>query len=137
MRPEAEMAFGSALDLEGMSIDELVELRDRVNEALRGRVDSERQKLELQLARLQQVSTDDVGEAGRGSPLKGRKIAPKYRNPRNPAQTWAGRGQLPSWLAAAVAQGASLSDFEIPPSGASQRSDLAKRRKKAGRSKGR
>ena len=26
------------------------------------------------------------------------KVAPKYRNPKNPAETWAGRGRKPLWM---------------------------------------
>ena len=41
------------------------------------------------------------------------KVEPKYRNPANPAQTWAGRGQQPKWLAAETAKGRKLEDFLI------------------------
>ncbi len=41
------------------------------------------------------------------------KVAPKYRNPDNAAETWAGRGQQPKWLASRIAQGARLEDFLI------------------------
>jgi DNA-binding protein H-NS len=41
------------------------------------------------------------------------KVEPKYRNPDNPAETWAGRGQQPKWLATRIAQGRSLEDFLI------------------------
>src|SRR5687768_13231458 len=47
---------------------------------------------------------------------KGRKlgkVAPKYRNPANPAETWAGRGQQPKWLAAETGKGRSLDEFLI------------------------
>jgi DNA-binding protein H-NS len=41
----------------------------------------------------------------RGRPL-GRKtasvVSAKYRNPKNPSQTWAGRGRRPLWLAKAA-----------------------------------
>lgn len=30
--------------------------------------------------------------------LAGKKIAPKYRNPSNPEQTWTGRGVSPVWV---------------------------------------
>ena len=30
--------------------------------------------------------------------LAGKKIAPKYRNPANPEQTWTGRGVSPTWV---------------------------------------
>ena len=100
------------LDLSGMSIDDLLELRDRVSETLKGRLDSERRALEERLARLNDVAAEG-SDGSRPSPLKGRKVAPKYQNPKNPSQTWAGRGHTPSWMAAAVAAGASMSDFEI------------------------
>lgn len=106
----------SGLNLNEMSIDDLLELRDRVSETLKGRLSTERRALEERLARLNDVAAEDPN-APRPSPLKGRKVAPKYRNPKNPSQTWAGRGQMPSWMTAAVAAGASVSDFEIAGSG--------------------
>jgi DNA-binding protein H-NS len=41
------------------------------------------------------------------------KVAPKYRNPANPAETWAGRGKPPRWLAAEVATGKKIEDYLI------------------------
>ena len=41
------------------------------------------------------------------------KVAPKYRNPLDPAQTWAGRGQQPKWMASQIAAGRKLEDFLI------------------------
>lgn len=32
-------------------------------------------------------------------------VAPKYRNPANPLQTWAGRGKRPKWFTDALAEG--------------------------------
>lgn len=32
-------------------------------------------------------------------------VAPKYRNPANPLQTWAGRGKRPKWFSDALAEG--------------------------------
>ena len=33
------------------------------------------------------------------------KVAPKYRNPANPKETWTGRGMQPRWLAALTKKG--------------------------------
>jgi DNA-binding protein H-NS len=41
------------------------------------------------------------------------KVAPKYRNPANPAQTWAGRGQQPKWLVVETGNGRALEEFLI------------------------
>jgi DNA-binding protein H-NS len=40
-------------------------------------------------------------------------VAPKYRNPANPSETWAGRGAKPRWMQALLAQGKSPEDFRI------------------------
>jgi DNA-binding protein H-NS len=34
----------------------------------------------------------------RGSTLKGRKVAAKYRSKKDPKLTWAGRGATPRWM---------------------------------------
>ena len=41
------------------------------------------------------------------------KVAPKYRNPGNAEETWAGRGKPPRWLAVQLEQGRKLEDFLI------------------------
>ena len=41
------------------------------------------------------------------------KVAPKYRNPANPSETWTGRGKQPRWLAAKTSEGKSVEDFLI------------------------
>jgi len=54
--------------------------------------------------------------ASKRTSTKGRKlgkVAPKYRNPANPAETWAGRGQQPKWLAAETGKGRALDEFLI------------------------
>ena len=39
------------------------------------------------------------------------KVAPKYRNPANPKETWTGRGKHPRWMAALIAKGKKADDF--------------------------
>jgi DNA-binding protein H-NS len=51
--------------------------------------------------------------ARRSSKLKGKKLKPKYRNPADKSQTWAGRGIRPKWLVAAMKGGKKLEDFAI------------------------
>jgi DNA-binding protein H-NS len=54
-------------------------------------------------------------------------VAPKYRNPDNPSETWAGRGLKPRWLAAATKGGKKLEDFAI---GSATKSPPAKKARK-------
>ena len=42
-----------------------------------------------------------------------RKVAPKYRNPIDPSQTWTGRGKRPRWYSAALASGKKEKDMLI------------------------
>jgi len=52
-------------------------------------------------------------KATRKSSKAGTKVAPKFRNPANHAETWAARGKQPRWLAAEIAKGKKLEDFAI------------------------
>ena len=42
-------------------------------------------------------------------------VAPKYRNPENPSETWAGRGVKPRWMQALLARGRTMDEFKIAP----------------------
>ena len=57
-------------------------------------------------------------------------VAPKYRNPDNPAETWAGRGLKPRWLAAALKAGHKLEDFSIEATGKRTKAAPRKARQK-------
>jgi DNA-binding protein H-NS len=43
----------------------------------------------------------------------GKKVAPKYRDPANSANTWTGRGRMPQWVQALNAAG-TLASAQIP-----------------------
>jgi DNA-binding protein H-NS len=103
------MARGPALT--SMSIDKLVALREEVEAAIATKVIEERRTLQAELGKLSRYS----GGGGRGA-ARGRRggtVAPKYRNPANPSEAWAGRGLKPRWLAAAIKSGKKLEDFAI------------------------
>jgi DNA-binding protein H-NS len=108
-----------AINLKKLSVDELLTLRDRVNAALAGLVRRERSELESRLKRLQSFGGEaprrgrPPGSKNKRKSLRGRKVAPKYRNPANRSETWAGRGLQPRWLKAALKAGKKLEDFRI------------------------
>lgn len=76
----------------------------------------------VSIAKQNGILANDVA-AALGSPRRGRKpgkvansgkakrsgkrgkVKPKYRNPANPSQTWAGRGLSPAWFNALKAEG--------------------------------
>jgi DNA-binding protein H-NS len=43
-------------------------------------------------------------------------VPPKYRNPNQPSETWAGRGKQPRWLVAQLRSGKRIDDFKIKKS---------------------
>jgi DNA-binding protein H-NS len=45
-------------------------------------------------------------------------VKPKYRNPKNTAETWAGRGAKPKWYETHLAKGGKPEDMLIPESAA-------------------
>src|SRR5262245_31950853 len=59
--------------------------------------------------------------------LRGRKIPPKYRNPKNRSETWAGRGMMPLWMRALVKQGHKPEEFSIGKSAAARVKRVVKR----------
>jgi len=62
------------------------------------------------------LTAQDVfpGRAGKSAAPKSAtsKVAPKYRDPANPNNTWTGRGRMPKWVADLNAQG-TLASAEI------------------------
>jgi DNA-binding protein H-NS len=53
------------------------------------------------------------GRGRKGSSMAGRPVKPKYRNPADKAETWAGRGRQPRWVVDALKSGKKLDDFLI------------------------
>jgi DNA-binding protein H-NS len=108
------------INLSGMTVEALMDLRKRVDEMLFER----RAELEKQLEKMAVVGGRRVVRGGR-SALRGRKVPPKYRGPSG--ETWADRGAKPRWLVAAIKDGKKLDDFLIDKSG---RKGRKKRRSK-------
>lgn len=50
---------------------------------------------------------------GKGTGRKTGPVKPKYRNPKNVAETWTGRGRRPRWLEAEIKKGKSVKSFLI------------------------
>jgi DNA-binding protein H-NS len=99
------------MNLKSMSIDKLSKLSEQVAAALNAKVIEERRAVQDQLSKLDRLANGSRGKGGRGAQRGA--VAPKYRNPDNSAETWAGRGLKPRWLSAALKTGKKLEDFSI------------------------
>ena len=98
------------INLASMSVDALLQLREDVGRTLNSRAGD----LQRQLAALGKDAGVRGRGAGPGSLLKGTKVAAKYRGPGG--ETWAGRGAMPRWMAAAIKEGKKRDDFLIDKS---------------------
>jgi DNA-binding protein H-NS len=98
------------VNLSGLNVEGLMELRKQIDVALHKR----RAEIQRQLERMNLLHGETaVRRRGgrRKSALKGRKVAPKYRD--RSGNTWAGRGAKPRWLVAAMKGGKKLESFLI------------------------
>jgi DNA-binding protein H-NS len=119
------------MDLRKLSPAELDSLIDRARkrrEALASRkIPRVRARIEA-ILKAEELTLADVfslkstpGPAATRKPTKApsasgdarRKVPPKYRNPADPAQTWAGRGAQPRWFREALAGGRAEAEMLI------------------------
>jgi DNA-binding protein H-NS len=118
------------VNLKAMSIEKLIDLRSQVEATLDTKVAEERRTLEAELGKLSRVSGGSRSKVTRST--RGLTVAAKYRNPDNPAETWAGRGLRPRWLNAAIKAGHKLDDFLITGKKGAAKAAAPKRRKGPG-----
>ena len=101
--------------LKSLAVDELWELHEAVAAELTHKMAAERDKLEQRLQKLIAVERQGLGATSK-LPRARRpypKVLPKYRNPKNRQETWAGRGKQPRWVTAQLKTGKKLDDFLI------------------------
>jgi DNA-binding protein H-NS len=98
-----------SLDLRTMSVDQLWNFHEQLVIELGRKIREEKAKLEGRLRQLGSPRPENGQRERRPYP----KVHPKYRNPKNSEETWAGRGKQPGWLAAQLRAGKELDDFLI------------------------
>jgi DNA-binding protein H-NS len=101
-----------------LSLDELWMLHQQVTASLTQKILVQKAHLEERLHRI------GLAEKATRSDRKRRSyppVRPKYRNPKNPAETWSGRGRLPRWLQPQLRGGRKLDEFLIEQASAQKR----------------
>jgi DNA-binding protein H-NS len=101
------------LDVNSLSIDELWELHEEVGCLLSEKILAEKRGLEERLARLNRTLVETGATKPANSKTNPRRalrrkyppVLPKYQNPNNPSETWAGRGKQPRWLVSQIKAG--------------------------------
>ena len=102
-------------NIENMSFAELAAMQARIERAKVERQGAERIALRQKLTDMAKEHGFDIRDLldGRGKGKRG-KVAIKYRDPSNSANTWTGRGRMPRWMTAATKGGkAKKEDFLI------------------------
>lgn len=108
-----------AINLKTLSPNELESLitsaRSQLEQSRSRQVDEVRGKIEALLASSGLTLADVFPRLTGGKARRGKAtVAPKYRNPEDPSQTWSGRGKRPLWLAALLKKrGVTLEDLLI------------------------
>lgn len=100
-----------ASELAELSLKELRALGERVQNAIAAREQQDRAEVKAKLAEMASKAGFSVGDlfgAGRGAKRGAASV--KYRNPKDPSQTWTGRGRRPNWIAEA---GGNIERFKV------------------------
>jgi DNA-binding protein H-NS len=102
----------ATVNVDKMSLKELIELEAKVQKAIAVARERERAEVKQAMAALAEKRGFSVSElfGGRG---RGKGSAAKYANPDNRTETWTGRGRKPNWLVAKLKKGANIADFAI------------------------
>jgi DNA-binding protein H-NS len=105
-------SFLDAMDFAAISLDELWKLHETVEAILAEKIAAEILVLRKYLDRLSpeaSAPSKAVGGKRRTYP----QVLPKYRNPTQPSETWAGRGRQPRWVKMQLSLGTRLHDMVI------------------------
>jgi DNA-binding protein H-NS len=112
----------SKFNLSSLSIDELWALHEEVGAILSKKISAEKRDLEHRLASLNRSPISDRAAIKRAALLNGDRrpvrrkyppVLPKFQNPSDPTETWAGRGKQPRWMVAQLKAGKKMNDFLI------------------------
>ena len=104
----------AAINVDKLSLKELVSLEARLQSAITKARARERSDLKKKMSEMAGTHGFSVHELF-GGKLGGKKTvgAAKYANPDNKSETWTGRGRKPNWVVGRLRKGAKLADFEI------------------------
>ena len=99
-------------EFEQMSVEELWALHVKISIALTTKLAAEKSVLEGRLRQLNgKIRPERRSQTSERRPYP--TVLPKFRNPNDPSQTWAGRGKQPRWLKAQLRSGKLVDEFRI------------------------
>jgi DNA-binding protein H-NS len=99
--------------LDKMTYAELLKLQERVETAISAKRIEDAAATKEQLRVMAEKAGFDVNELFGKRRGKRGPSSIKYRNPKNPSQTWTGRGRKPNWLVDALKKGGKIDSFGV------------------------
>jgi DNA-binding protein H-NS len=111
------MARGPAV--EKMSLKQIEALEARIADAKAAAVEEAKAEVKAKIDAVLESSgltIADLYPRAKGARASGKgrsKAGVKFRNPKDPSQTWSGRGRKPLWLVEAVKKGAKQESFAV------------------------
>ena len=97
-------------DLEKMTYAQLTEMEAKIERIKLEKQNSERAAVRKQLMDMAKEHGFDIRELMDGRKKGKGTVAAKYRDPKNPENTWTGRGRMPRWMVAATRGGKANKD---------------------------
>jgi DNA-binding protein H-NS len=88
-----------------MTYAQLTEMEAKIERIKLEKQNSERAAVRKQLMDIAKEHGFDIRELMDGRKKGKGTVAAKYRDPKNPENTWAGRGRMPRWMVAATKGG--------------------------------
>ena len=102
-----------------LSSDELWVLHEEISAKLSAKLTAEKEMLDRRLGRLGVEAATAAPERRPYPP-----VSPKFKNPEQPLETWAGRGKQPRWLKRQLRCGKRIDDFRITAAAEAARGKL-------------
>ena len=102
-----------------MSVEELWGIHEEISKLLEAKMLAEKKRLEQRLISLHPATVSHL-KARRPYP----PVLPKFANPDEPSQIWAGRGKRPRWVIEKLATGLALGDLSIGRGSVPRRSSV-------------
>jgi len=102
------------MNLSKLSRTELIRLQADISKEMDGRAEADKDDTRKKIAEMAADAGYSVEELFGSKPARKRAHAKvKYRDPKNVANAWSGRGRMPRWLTAEVAKGKKKEDYAV------------------------
>ena len=93
-----------------MTLKQLLSLRERIESVIEQKLEEQRADA---IAKIKNIAHEAGISLNDLASKRGTRAVVRFRDPDNPANTWAGRGRRPKWLQAAIENGRDPADFAV------------------------